>query len=126
MTQANEWARVRPWLEPMVAASGLYDMVYIEAEIEALRMHFWPGKNSVALTEFMTFPLAKVLNVFAVGGRKGRALHELTKEIEPDLVAWGRANGCSKIIGYGIKPQWRPVCEGMDYSHLWTVMVKDI
>jgi len=126
VTPAEEWVRCKPWLEPMVESSGFYDMAYIEGEITAGRMHFWPCANSAAITEFLTFPLAKVLNVFAVGGRKGPALRELTKELEPHLVAWGKANGCSKIIGYGIKPQWRPVCEGMNYSHLWTVMVKDI
>lgn len=126
MTPADEWARCKGWLQPAVDAQGLYDMAYIEAEIEAGRMHFWPGKNSVAVTEFQTFPKAKVLNVFAVGGRKGFALHELTMELEPALVAWGRANGCKKIIGYGVKPNWRPVCEAMGFSHLWTVMAKDI
>lgn len=120
------WLRCKPWIEDMVATSDLYDMAYIERSLQCGAMHFWPGKNSMAITEFVTFPLAKVLSVFAVGGRKGLALHELLKDIEPKLQVFARLNGCKKIMGYGIRPQWRDACEAIGYAHLWTVMAKDV
>lgn len=110
----------------MVEASGLYDMAYIEAQIEAGEMHFWPRENCVAVTEFLIFPRAKVLNIFAAAGVKGKSLRALTKELEPALLAFANANGCNKIFASGIKPEWRPVGEALGYSHRWTVMAKDL
>ena len=89
-------------------------------------MQFWPGRDCAAVTEFVAYPGCKVLNVFAAGGVTGKALHELTREMEPALVRWARASDCRKIIGFGINPTWRHVCEGMGYAHLWTVMAKDM
>lgn len=121
-----EWQRCKPWLEEMVSASELYDMSYIEQRLSDESLHFWPGESSVAITEFLTFPLAKVLNVFAVAGEKGRAIRELFSDIEPSLCIFARRNGCSKIMGYGIRPEWKTACEKIGYEHLWTVMAKDI
>lgn len=110
----------------MIAKSDLYDMAYIEKQLKAGEMHIWPMLDCVALTEFLFFPKAKVLNVFGAAGRKGFSLRQLTRGLEPRLVNWGRDNGCTKIVGYGLKMAWRPITEGMGYSHLWTVMSKDI
>lgn len=122
----SEWYRCRPWLEPMVSASDLYDMEHVERSIESGAMQFWSGKHSIAITEILNFPLAKAVNVFAVAGESGFALHELFKEIEPKICAFARASKCKKIMGYGIRPEWRKVCENAGYSYLWTVMAKDI
>lgn len=125
-TDKTEWFRCRPWLEDVIASSGLYDMAAVEQGITDGSMRLWFGENSVAITEILVFPIARVLNVFAVAGPKGIALAELLFEIEPKLCAFARSNNCKKIMGYGIKPQWRPVCEKIGYSHLWTVMAKDV
>lgn len=122
----SEWYRCRPWLEEMVSTSDFYNMAHIENRIEEGTLHFWSGKYSLALTEFLTFPLAKALNVFAVAGEKGNSLQELFNDIEPRLCFFARENGCKKIMGYGIRPEWKRACEAIGYSHKWTVMAKEI
>ena len=127
MTDAQkEWARCRAWIRAAVEPTGLYTIADVEAAIAEGRMQFWPGKDCAAVTEFVTYPNCKTLNVFAAGGVAGKALRELTREMEPALVRWAAASDCKKIIGFGINPAWRPVCEGMGYAHLWTVMAKDV
>lgn len=127
VTQAQrEWARCRAWIRAAVEPTGLYTIEDVEAAIAEGRMQFWPGKHCAAVTEFVFYPGCKVLNVFAAGGVAGRALRELTREMEPALAQWARASDCRKIIGFGINPAWRRICEDMGYAHLWTVMAKDV
>lgn len=121
-----DWARCRGWIRSAIEPTGLYQVEDVEKAIAAGDMHFWPGRNCAAVTEFVVYPNCKVLNIYAGGGVKGRALRELAGEMEPAFEAWARAAGCKKIIGFGIKSAWKPVCEKMGYRHLWTVMAKDV
>lgn len=121
-----DWARCREWIRAAVEPTGLYLIEDIEQAIASGAMQFWPGKYCAAVTEFVVYPNCKVLNVFAGGGVKGRALRELTREMEPAFLRWAKASDCKKIIGFGINPAWKPVCEAMGYGHIWTVMAKDV
>lgn len=126
MTEAQEqWARCRPWLKDAVEKCGLYSIEDIEREIEAGQMQFWPGKHCAAVTEFITYPKGKVLNVFAGGGVKGKALKEL-REMEKSFVIWAKASECKWIFGYGRHEAWKPICTNMGYRHMWTVMTKGV
>ena len=106
--------------------TGLYRIEEVEQAIAQGAMHFWPGKHCAAVTEFVFYPSCKALNIFAGGGLKGRALRELTNEMEPAFQRWARASDCRKIIAFGIKPAWTPIGKAMGYRHLWTVMTKDV
>lgn len=121
-----EWRRCREWIRAAVEPTGLYRIEDVERAIAASEMHFWPGRHCAAVTEFIFYPNCKALNIFAGGGDKGRALKELTRELEPALELWARACDCKKIIAFGIKPSWTPVGAALGYRHLWTVMTKDV
>jgi hypothetical protein len=126
LTPAEDWARCREWIKSAVEPTGLYLIEDVERAIEGRSMQFWPGRNCAAVTEFVFYPNMKVLNVYAGGGVRGKALKELTREMEPAFVRWAEATDCKRIIGFGIKRAWGRVCEGMGYRHLWTAMCKDI
>ncbi len=64
--------------------------------ILAGKLKLWEGQRSAMLTEFSQFPRMKVLNVFIGGGD----LDEL-REMEKQLVAHARENGCTRITGCG-------------------------
>ena len=121
-----EWARCRDWIAAALDRDGFYGIDDIERGIAEGEMTFWPGRDCAVVSEFITYPKMRVLNVLAGGGVRGRALRELTQEMEPALVQWARAGGASKIIGFGSYEGWQPVCARMGYRHLWTVMQKDI
>lgn len=122
----TEWARCRDWIKAAVEPTGFYEIEDIEHAIASGEMQFWPGKDCAAVTQFVTYPSCKVLNVFAGGGERGKALRELTREMEPAFVKWAKASDCKWIIGFGIKETWKSICEGMGYQHLWTVMAKKV
>lgn len=126
MTTADDWPRCKGWIEAAIKPSGLYEIEDIERQIAEGSMEFWAGENCAAVTEISIYPNCKVLNVFAGGGTRGKALKELTRKMEPAFLDWGRLNGCKKIMGFGIYEAWKPVCERMGYKMLWTVMAKDI
>jgi len=109
-----------------VEPTGLYRIEDVEQAIAQGEMHFWPGQYCAAVTEFIIYPNCKVLNIFAGGGAKGRALRELSREMEPAFLRWARASDCRKIIAFGIKPAWAPVGQALGYRHVWTVMTKDV
>lgn len=124
--QHDDWPRCRDWIRAAIEPTGLYLIEDIEVAIESGQMHFWPGDHAAAVTEFITFPCCKVLNVFAGGGDRGKALKELQEVFEPSFLAWAKAAECKKIMGFGISEAWKPVCNRMGYAHVWTVMGKDI
>jgi hypothetical protein len=122
----QEWLRCREWIRAAVEPTGLHRIEDVEQAIAEGHMHFWPGRYCAVVTEFICYPNCKALNIFAGGGTKGKALGELTGEMEPALQRWARASDCKKIIAFGIKPAWMPVGEILGYRHLWTVMTKDV
>lgn len=125
-TVQQEWIRCREWIRAAVEPTGLYQIEDVEQAIAQGQMHFWPGRHCAAVTEFISYPNCKVLNIFAGGGAKGKALRELAHKMEPALELWARACDCKKIVAFGITPAWTPVGASLGYRHLWTVMTKDV
>lgn len=61
---------------------------------------YWPGPDSVIVTEIVVSPRLKTLNFFLAGG----AMHEL-QAMTPDIEHWGRAHGCTLATLTG-RPGW--------------------
>ena len=61
-------------------------------------LQFWPGPNSVIITEIIEYPKFRVLNFFLAGGN----LSEL-EVMYPAVEAWGQAQGCSRAVFTGRK-----------------------
>lgn len=88
-------------------------------------MTFWAGRHAAAVTEFITYPNGKALNVFAGGGDENESLKEFLEVFEPSFRAWAKASDCRWVIGYG-RPGWDRVMKRLGYGTLWTVMCKEI
>lgn len=125
MTPADEWARCRDWIKAAVTRNGFYEIQDIETAIESGQMAFWPGAHAAAVTEFITYPNGKALNVFAGGGDSNASLQEFIEKFEPALSAFAKASDCRWIIGYG-RPGWDRILKRRGYSTIWSVMKKDI
>lgn len=121
----SEWARCRDWIKAALVRTNFYDIEDIEGAISAGQMIFWPGKHGAAVTEFITYPNGKALNVFAGGGDHNASLQEFIDVFEPSLAAWAKASDCRWIIGYG-RPGWDRILKKRGYSTMWSVMKKDI
>lgn len=73
----------------------------VQRLIEEGKMHFWPIDDSVLITELVTFPQMKILNVFIGGGEA----NELERAL-PSLRRWAKQLGCSHVAFLG-REGWR-------------------
>lgn len=64
--------------------------------VEDGTFQFWPGAESVLLTELLDYPQRRVVNIVAAGGR----LPEIEAMV-PVLEAWARAHGCVEAVFAG-------------------------
>jgi hypothetical protein len=62
------------------------------------QLQFWPGPNSVIITELLEYPSYRALNFFLAGGD----IVEL-ETMYPLIEKWGRAAGCDRAVATGRK-----------------------
>lgn len=70
----------------------------IVAGVEAGQLQFWPGPNSVIITEIQTYPRYRALNFFLAGGN----IRELEAMYTP-IERWAQERGCDRAIITGRK-----------------------
>jgi hypothetical protein len=64
--------------------------------VEEGKMHFWPIGDSILITELITFPQMKILNIFIGGGDADELATAL-----PSLRRWAKQLGCSHVAFLG-------------------------
>lgn len=102
-----DWKRCRHWIEDALKYSGgAYAIEDVEQAIEAGRMQFWPGHNCAAITECVSFPRKKMLNITLAGGD----MQELIGMI-PSFSSFASFLGCSELAVAG-RPGWEKVLRG--------------
>lgn len=122
---ADEWARCRGWIKDETEANGFYTIEWIEQELASERLTFWPSEHGAVLTEFLSYPNGKALNIFAACGVPNGSLRELLDTVEPCLVTWAKLAGCRWILGFG-RPGFQRTCKHMGYAPKYIVIVKDL
>jgi hypothetical protein len=119
----EQWVAVREWMLPAIAETN---GTHTEEDVVALllmgKLRLWVGKSYGALTEFVTYPQFKVLNIFLVGGAQQLALSDLWSD-HPALVEYARANGCKRIT-LGGREGWSRTPS--DWSKGGVFMYKDL
>lgn len=113
------WPHVYPLLEPAIdMMHGLHTADTVLERLIARRAELWTSDNSAVITEFVEYPHGRCLHFWLAGGD----LDEL-KAMEPEIVAWGRTQGCvaSSISG---RRGWLRELPG--YEEAATVMFKRI
>lgn len=81
-------------------ASGTHTFEDVADAVAAGQLQFWPGPNSVVITEILDHPRSRALNFFLAGGN----LAEL-EAMYPRIEAWGREQGCDIAVFTG-RPGW--------------------
>lgn len=123
MTEAEaEWTRCRPWLEAALEhACGTHLIEDVEDAIARGEAHFWPGRQSAVVTEFHEFPRLKALHFWLAGGD----LEELLNRMLPDITAWAKAHGCTRMTLAG-RPGWRRALAPHGFDPHWHICAKDV
>src|SRR6056297_2714470 len=87
----DELDRCRDWIEAALQHSGgthdWYDIVF---GVLQGKFQFWPKANGALVTEIITYPRKRVLNVFLRGGD----LTELA-DMHGEVIEWAKAQGCT-------------------------------
>ena len=89
-----------------------------KAIIEGHAQH-WRGRKSEIVTEIRSYPLAKICRIWLAGGD----MDELVNQMLPDVEAWAKANGCSRMEVVGRKG-WKRVLK--DYREPYAVLTKEL
>ena len=122
MNPQNEWARLKHHIEAAIAKSPGFETIEdVEALVACGKYQVWFGRESVAITEIASYPRRKVLSIIHAGGD----LNELQDEMEPQMCAFARSQGCQSITVQGRKG-WERVRQARDYKFGFITMYKDL
>lgn len=70
-------------------ANGTHTYEDVVEGVNAGTLQFWPGNGAAVVTEILETPRKKILHFFLAGGN----LTALERMV-PDILAWGREQGC--------------------------------
>lgn len=91
------WEHVRPHMEAALSdGGGQWGFDDVIAEVEAGEAHLWVFERSAVVTRFLDEPNGRTLFYWLAGGD----LDEI-KAREPDMAAWGKAQGCNRKMLVG-------------------------
>ena len=97
MKAAALWSRARPWLQDALAhAGGTHEIEDVLGAIGEGRLQLWLGERCAGVTEILTFPRKRMLNLFLAGGD----LDEM-KTLQAGLEAFARAHACDGMMFSG-------------------------
>lgn len=116
------WKRCRPWIEAALPyCYGTHTIEDVERQIAEGKLQFWPGHACAVVTEIVDYPRLRALNFFLVGGD----LNELLQKMEPAIVAWAKALGCTRVAQTGRKG-WSRILAPLGYQTTLSLMIKDL
>lgn len=115
-----ELDRCRDWIEAALARSGgTHDWYDIVAGVMNGNLQLWPKPEGVLVTEIITYPRKRVLNVFLGGGKltELEAMHE-------EVIAWAKEQGCTcaRISG---RKGWERAYKARGWVPLFVTLEKE-
>lgn len=89
----------KPLIERALKYSGgTHSFDDVKAGILSGYMQIWPAERGVAVTEIISYPRRKVLNVFLAAGEMDQLLDMIDAATD-----WGRSQGCNAMTMTGRK-----------------------
>lgn len=126
-TVAALWERARPFLvDALEHTHGTHEIVDLLDQIGQGRLQLWLGERCAAVSEILTFPRRRALNVFLAGG----SLREM-KAMRPGVEAFARAHACDEVMFSGRLTAsakkaigWSRAADGYEPTHV--LFVKEL
>lgn len=117
-----DFIRLEPHIENALEYSGgTHSVRDVIKGIKEGQYQFWPGEDSVVITEIVDHPQARHCYYFLAGGNLVE-LEEMAEEIE----AWAKKQGCTRIGLTGRKGWSRTFLRDKGYEPMWHVMGKEL
>ena len=92
------WLRLRHLLVPAIELQDLYALEDIENGIQNGQFQLWPASESIMITEVVTYPQKRIMNLLFCGGDVEELLAML-----PEFERFATYFGCSRLYGGGRK-----------------------
>ena len=97
MSVEATWARARPLLEEALRhCGGTHELEDVLKAIAEGRLQLWLGERSAGVSEILTFPRKRVLNLFLAGGDLGEM-----KTLRAGVEAFARGHACQGVMFSG-------------------------
>ena len=98
MSFDEAWTKAARHLDAALARGGrTHGLADVEALVRRGAAQLWAGPNSAVVTLVENDPLERRLLVWLAGGE----LRELTEAVLPNVEAWGRTQGCRRLLVIG-------------------------
>lgn len=112
--------RCRPWIEAALAHNGgFFAWDDVVQALQDGKLQFWPAPRGCIVTEIVTMPRRKVVNVFLGGGE----LEQLAN-MHDAVIDWAKAQGCTAATIHG-RPGWERAFKPLGWTPLYRVLVKE-
>jgi len=116
----DELDRCRKFLEPALKYSGgTHDWYDIVQGVTAGHLQLWPMENGALVTEILTYPRRKVVNVFLGGGD----MAELAAQHD-NIIDWSKTQGCTAARLSG-RDGWRREFAKYGWKPLYQTLEKE-
>tara|TARA_Y100000022_G_scaffold175704_1_gene164520 strand:- start:848 stop:1240 length:393 start_codon:yes stop_codon:yes gene_type:complete len=117
----QEFMRCKKYIEAALKyTGGTHDLVDIYEGLYKGTMQLWPMENSCLVTEIITYPRKKVLNVFLGAGDLTEIL-----EMHDSVISWAQAQGCEALNMTG-RFGWKKPLAKYGWKPLHSSYVKEI
>lgn len=116
----EELDRCRQYIEPALSYSGgTHDWYDIVHGVMGGTLQLWPAPNGALVTEVLTYPRKRVVNVFLGGGDMGEltAMHE-------KIIEWAKGQGCTAARLSG-RDGWRRAFAPLGWTPLYQTLEKE-
>lgn len=122
MAQPRDLEHFRSYIKAALEHShGSHTFEDVVDAVAAGQLQFWPGKESVILTELIAYPQYKQLHFFVAGGN----LAELMAMV-PLVEEWGKSQGCTRASLVGRKGWERTFLSRTGWGQALIVMEKQL
>jgi hypothetical protein len=108
------------WIEDALEYSGgTHDFEDIVEGIKAGRMQLWPSERGCIVTEILTYPKKKIINIFLGGGE----IDQLA-QMHDDVIQFAKGQGCTAATISGRKG-WERAFKQYGWTPLHVTLIKE-
>jgi len=116
------WARAAPLLERALDHGGrTHGLADVEALVRGGEAQFWRADRSALVSLIEDDPCERRLLIWLAGGD----FDELTRQVLPQVEAWGRARGCRRLLIVG-RAGWERALKPNGYAPVARLIAKDL
>ena len=115
----NDLERCKDWIEGALEYSGgTHNYADVVKGIKQKKLQLWPAEDACLVTEIISYPQLKCLNIFLGGGNL-----KTLKDMHDSVEEFGKMVGCTRFTISG-RRGWARVFKG--FKPLHQTIVKEI